>query len=184
MATMQVGPVPAHSSFWYRKKSTHGARAACQPAVTLLVAFALSGARSGPGQSGRPRGATHLGRPRLAGPDMVRSGRDAGIITPFMVLYALHDAMVKPMPGKPLAPSLAEYIVDNFPEQQLVTGGGGARYALYVQHIVPWPGCRTTQLRRRRVINSSRLENVAVLVMMTNPCCQVHRSRERHAALL
>ena len=23
-----------------------------------------------------------------------------GIITPFMVLYALHDAMVKPMPGK------------------------------------------------------------------------------------
>ena len=31
-----------------------------------------------------------------------------GIITPFMVLYALHDAMVKPMPGKLLAPSLAE----------------------------------------------------------------------------
>jgi peptide/nickel transport system substrate-binding protein len=26
-----------------------------------------------------------------------------GIITPFMVLYALHDALVKPMPGKPLA---------------------------------------------------------------------------------
>src|SRR5438105_15436852 len=32
----------------------------------------------------------------------------AGIITPFMVLYALHDAMVKPMPGQSLAPSLAE----------------------------------------------------------------------------
>ena len=32
----------------------------------------------------------------------------SGIITPFMVLYALHDAMVKPMPGKTLAPSLAE----------------------------------------------------------------------------
>jgi peptide/nickel transport system substrate-binding protein len=31
-----------------------------------------------------------------------------GIVTPFMVLYALHDAMVKPMPGNPLAPSLAE----------------------------------------------------------------------------
>jgi len=25
-----------------------------------------------------------------------------------MVLYALHDGIVKPMPGKPLAPSLAE----------------------------------------------------------------------------
>ena len=32
----------------------------------------------------------------------------SGIITPFMVLYALHDAVVKPMPGRPLAPSLAE----------------------------------------------------------------------------
>src|SRR5207302_5810025 len=31
-----------------------------------------------------------------------------GIITPFMIMYALHDAMVKPMPGIPLAPSLAE----------------------------------------------------------------------------
>ncbi|HZT89377.1 MAG TPA: ABC transporter substrate-binding protein [Stellaceae bacterium] len=31
-----------------------------------------------------------------------------GIITPFMVLYALHDAMVKPMPGKLQAPCLAE----------------------------------------------------------------------------
>ena len=31
-----------------------------------------------------------------------------GLITPFMILYALHDAVVKPMPGQPLAPSLAE----------------------------------------------------------------------------
>ncbi len=30
------------------------------------------------------------------------------VITPFMMLYALHDAVVKPMPGNPLAPSLAE----------------------------------------------------------------------------
>src|SRR6516225_2281741 len=32
----------------------------------------------------------------------------SGIITPFMVLYALHDAMVKLMPGQSPAPSLAE----------------------------------------------------------------------------
>src|SRR3989449_459839 len=31
-----------------------------------------------------------------------------GIVTPFMVMYALHDAIVKPLPGNPLAPSLAE----------------------------------------------------------------------------
>src|SRR3989441_6138388 len=31
-----------------------------------------------------------------------------GIITPFIYYYALHDALVKPMPGNPMAPSLAE----------------------------------------------------------------------------
>jgi peptide/nickel transport system substrate-binding protein len=31
-----------------------------------------------------------------------------GVILPFMVLYALHDALVKPMPGNAMAPSLAE----------------------------------------------------------------------------
>ena len=32
----------------------------------------------------------------------------SGIITPFLILYALHDAVVKPMPGNPMASSLAE----------------------------------------------------------------------------
>jgi peptide/nickel transport system substrate-binding protein len=31
-----------------------------------------------------------------------------GVITPFLTLYALHDALVKPMPGNPWAPCLAE----------------------------------------------------------------------------
>jgi peptide/nickel transport system substrate-binding protein len=31
-----------------------------------------------------------------------------GIITPFIVLYAMHDALVKPMPAGPNTPSLAE----------------------------------------------------------------------------
>ena len=31
-----------------------------------------------------------------------------GVITPFMVLYALHDAVIKPMPDRRWAPSLAE----------------------------------------------------------------------------
>jgi peptide/nickel transport system substrate-binding protein len=33
----------------------------------------------------------------------------AGVLTPFWVLYAMHDALVKPMPGNLLAPSLAEF---------------------------------------------------------------------------
>src|SRR5256712_3042006 len=35
-------------------------------------------------------------------------GEVVGVITPFWVLYALHDALVKPMPGNMMAPSLAE----------------------------------------------------------------------------
>ena len=31
-----------------------------------------------------------------------------GSITPFLVLYALHDSMLKPMPAGPLTPSLAQ----------------------------------------------------------------------------
>src|SRR5438105_3487975 len=31
-----------------------------------------------------------------------------GVITPFLTLYALHDALVKPATGNPFAPSLAE----------------------------------------------------------------------------
>jgi peptide/nickel transport system substrate-binding protein len=35
-------------------------------------------------------------------------GETVGVITPFWVLYAMHDALVKPMPGNLMAPSLAE----------------------------------------------------------------------------
>src|SRR4249920_4118010 len=35
-------------------------------------------------------------------------GEVVGVLTPFWVLYALHDALVKPMPGNLMAPSLAE----------------------------------------------------------------------------
>ncbi len=35
-------------------------------------------------------------------------GEVTGQLTPFWVLYALHDALVKPMPGNLMAPSLAE----------------------------------------------------------------------------
>ena len=35
-------------------------------------------------------------------------GEHSGIVTILMVLYAIHDAMVKPMPGNAMAPSLAE----------------------------------------------------------------------------
>ncbi len=41
-------------------------------------------------------------------PSLLEPAETPGLITPFMFLYALHDALVKPMPGKSMAPSLAE----------------------------------------------------------------------------
>src|SRR5688572_8852024 len=41
-------------------------------------------------------------------PTLFEPAETPGVVSPFMILYALHDAMLKPMPGKSLAPSLAE----------------------------------------------------------------------------
>ena len=41
-------------------------------------------------------------------PTLFEPAETPGLITPFLVLYALHDAMLKPIPGKSVAPSLAE----------------------------------------------------------------------------
>src|SRR3989441_13029573 len=41
-------------------------------------------------------------------PTLFEPAETPGLITPFIILYALHDALVKPMPGQSMAPSLAE----------------------------------------------------------------------------
>jgi peptide/nickel transport system substrate-binding protein len=41
-------------------------------------------------------------------PTLFEPAETPGLVTPFMFLYALHDALVKPMPGQSMAPSLAE----------------------------------------------------------------------------
>jgi peptide/nickel transport system substrate-binding protein len=41
-------------------------------------------------------------------PTLYEPSETAGLITPFLFLYALHDALVKPLPGKSMGPSLAE----------------------------------------------------------------------------
>src|SRR5436309_14053090 len=42
-------------------------------------------------------------------PTLFEPAETPGLITPFLVLYALLDAMLKPMPGKSVARSLGEY---------------------------------------------------------------------------
>src|SRR5262249_29881437 len=70
-------------------------------AAFLLVGLAspVTAAPGGPGAGG-----VHL---RGASPGRAPAETE-GIITPFMVLYGLHDALVKPMPAGINTPSLAE----------------------------------------------------------------------------
>ena len=73
----------------------------------LITALLLTLAASSPAVAapeGQMTWAVHVS---LA-PTWFDPAETAGIITPFMFLYALHDALVKSMPGQPLAPSLAE----------------------------------------------------------------------------
>jgi len=53
----------------------------------------------------------------------------AGVITPFMMLYALHDALVKPMPGNAWSPGLAESWTAS--KDGLVISGGNRSYGGY-----------------------------------------------------
>src|SRR5262249_17319389 len=41
-------------------------------------------------------------------PTFLDPAETPGIATPFVFLYALHDALIKPLPGNNMAPSLAE----------------------------------------------------------------------------
>jgi peptide/nickel transport system substrate-binding protein len=71
----------------------------------LLVAALLApAAPAAAAPEGQLTWATHFS---LA-PTWFDPAETSGIITPFVVLYALHDAMVKPLPGNHMGPSLAE----------------------------------------------------------------------------
>ena len=72
--------------------------------ATLVLVLAVAPARGLAAPEGQLIWGVHVS---LA-PTWFDPAETPGIITPFMVLYALHDAMVKPMPGQPAAPSLAE----------------------------------------------------------------------------
>src|SRR5881409_1484955 len=73
-------------------------------AVALALAALLVAAPAAAAPDGDVTWAVHIS---LA-PTWFDPAETPSVITPFMMLYALHDAVVKPMPGNPMAPSLAE----------------------------------------------------------------------------
>ena len=72
--------------------------------VLALTAVAFTPAMAADAPAGQMTWALHFS---LA-PTLFEPAETPGLITPFMLLYALHDALVKPMPEKSMAPSLAE----------------------------------------------------------------------------
>jgi peptide/nickel transport system substrate-binding protein len=72
-------------------------------ATSAIVPLAPSPARAA-APAGQVTWAVHI----TLAPTWFDPAEANGMITPSMVFYALHDAMVKPMPGQPIAPSLAE----------------------------------------------------------------------------
>ena len=76
-----------------------------RPLAVALLALALaapSAALAAP--EGQMSWALHFS---LA-PTLFEPAETPGVVSPFMILYALHDALLKPMPGNGMAPSLAE----------------------------------------------------------------------------
>jgi peptide/nickel transport system substrate-binding protein len=78
--------------------------------VLVAGAAAVVAATAVPGvaRANAPEGQLSWGIHVSLAPTWFDPADTQGIITPYMVLYALHDAMAKDMPGKPQAPSLAE----------------------------------------------------------------------------
>ena len=77
--------------------------------VLVLTAAALTRAIVAPeARADAPAGQLTWAIHFTLAPTLFEPAETPGLITPFMFLYALHDAMVKPMPGKSMAPSLAE----------------------------------------------------------------------------
>jgi len=73
-------------------------------AVVLLVVASHAGPAAAAGPEGQLTWGVHFS---LA-PTWLDPAETPAMITPFLTLYALHDAVAKPMPGSPMAPNLAE----------------------------------------------------------------------------
>src|SRR5438128_4299174 len=75
----------------------------------MLLSLLLAGGLSNPAAAQtEPEGEMRFALYVTLAPVWFDPAEVVGVLTPFWVLYALHDALVKPMPGKMLAPSLAE----------------------------------------------------------------------------
>ncbi len=76
--------------------------------LLALAALGLAAATAGRAGAAGPEAQMIWGVHISLAPTWFDPAETPGVITPFMVMYALHDAMLKPMPDQALAPCLAE----------------------------------------------------------------------------
>ncbi len=74
----------------------------------LLLGAAVDAAQAQPRTDTKPEGEMRWALYVTLSPVWFDPGEVVGQITPFWILTALHDALVKPMPGNSMTPSLAE----------------------------------------------------------------------------
>src|SRR5260370_35108855 len=58
---------------------------------------------------GRPEGELTIAFDASIAPTFLDPAETSGLSTPFVFLYALHDALFKPLPGTNMTPGLAKY---------------------------------------------------------------------------
>src|SRR3954447_5685350 len=98
----------------YQTKSADPAGEGARHGVTRrgvfggAAALGLAAAAPGIARAAAPQGQLTWGLHVSVASTWLDPAETQGIITPYMVLYAVHDAMVKDLPGKTQAPSLAE----------------------------------------------------------------------------
>jgi peptide/nickel transport system substrate-binding protein len=107
MAKTQIASDPTPPSVCRSSRPKH-AGSGTRRHVLAIVALALFLAAAGEAKAVDAEGQLTWGVHISLAPTWLDPAEMSGIITPYMIYYALHDALVKPMPGKRFAPSLAE----------------------------------------------------------------------------
>jgi peptide/nickel transport system substrate-binding protein len=91
-----------------RRESDRSGSGVTRREALALAAFGLVAGAPAAARAAGPQGELTWGVHTTLAPAWLDPAETPGFITPFMELYALHDAVVKPLPGQPMAPCLAE----------------------------------------------------------------------------
>jgi peptide/nickel transport system substrate-binding protein len=103
----------------------------------VLLAFACRLEASG------PEGQMTWAVPFALAPTFFEPAEASGLIAPFIMYYALHDALVKPMPGQAIAPGVAE---------SWSAAPDGLAYEFVLRKNVRFPHRRPPHRRGREVL--------------------------------